>query len=121
MKIATTLKLKKKRNEVNIKSGEAVSRRNETITTYSRVLIQEFVNPDRIPFEVITVSEADVLFVGNRVPTDSFFPGYDWTIIVCPKCKRHVGWAFTKTSQPPNSEPEFYALIWSKVFYEKNR
>lgn len=70
---------------------------------------------------MITVDEADVLLVGERVSKVTFFPGYDWTIIVCPKCKRHVGWAFTKAGSPPNSEPHFYALIWSKLFYEHNR
>lgn len=73
-----------------------------------------------MPFEVITVDQADVLFIGSRVASDSFFPGYDWTIIVCPKCKRHIGWAFTKAKLPANSEPDFYALIWDKIFYENN-
>lgn len=82
------------------------------------ILLQEFVNPHKIPFEVLTVREADVLPVGARVSADTFFPGYDWTIIVCPKCKSHIGWAFTATIAPADSEPEFYALIREKVYYE---
>jgi len=103
---------------VNVKSTEAVSRRNETTTGGHGILIQEFINPNNIPFEVMTVTDADVLPVGQRVATASFFPGYDWTIVVCPKCKRHIGWAFTENSAPENSEPTFYALIMDKLFYE---
>ena len=66
----------------------------------------------------MTVSDADVLLVGSRVAAASFFPGYDWTIVVCPKCKRHIGWAFTQNSAAKNSDPSFYALIMDKIFYE---
>merc|ERR1712130_451023 len=103
---------------VNIKSSEAVGRRNEILATSQRILLQEFINPANVPFEVATVDAADVLLVGDRVASDSFFPGYDWTIIVCPKCKRHVGWAFTDHQKPKNSDPDFYGLIWSKIFLE---
>jgi hypothetical protein len=104
---------------ITVRSDEAVGRRNESFPS-AFILLQEFINPNKIPFEVLTVREADVLPVGARVSSDTFFPGYDWTIIVCPKCKAHIGWAFTPTISPADSEPEFYALIREKVYYEIN-
>lgn len=29
---------------------------------------------------------------------DSWFPGYAWTIVSCPRCMSHLGWRFTVAS-----------------------
>ena len=75
-------------------------------------------NPGGYHFELVTVTEADVLLTGQRVSSDTFFLGFDWTIAVCPKCKNHIGWGFTPTNAPVGTEPTFYALIHEKLFYE---
>ena len=80
--------------------------------------VKEFVNPGGYHFELVTVTEADVLLTGQRVSSDTFFLGFDWTIAVCPKCKNHIGWGFTPTNAPVGTEPTFYALIHEKLFYE---
>lgn len=63
-------------------------------------------------FDVITATSADVTKVGEvstlvscaifeldkslfylqAYSKDSWFPGYSWTIAVCPKCGHHMGW-----------------------------
>ena len=35
-----------------------------------------------------------------------------------PKCKNHIGWAFTPVISPMGSDPTFYALIHEKLYYE---
>lgn len=92
--------------------------RNESFAFEHGIIVQEFVNPGGYHFELVTVTEADVLLTGQRVTADTFFLGFDWTIAVCPKCKNHIGWGFTPTHAPVGTEPTFYALIHEKLFYE---
>jgi hypothetical protein len=103
---------------INIKSDERVGIRNETFAYERGVIIQEFINPAGFHFDLITVTRADVLAMGKREKENSFFEGFDWTIVVCPKCKNHIGWAFTPLTSPPGSDPTFYALIHEKLYYE---
>ena len=63
-------------------------------------------------------NSAKVIEKGGRVSENSFFIGFDWTIVVCPKCENHVGWAFTPTHSKPGTAPTFYALIHDKLYYE---
>lgn len=45
-------------------------------------------------------------------PTQEFswFPGYEWQVIVCTNCRGHIGWLF---SQP---QDHFYGLLFEKIF-----
>jgi hypothetical protein len=36
--------------------------------------------------------------VGEKVAEHSWFPGYSWQILICAKCKAHIGWRFEKLS-----------------------
>lgn len=57
--------------------------RNESFAFEHGIIVQEFVNPGGYHFELVTVTKADVLLTGQRVSSDTFFLGFDWTIAVC--------------------------------------
>lgn len=40
-----------------------------------------------------------VILQGKPTATDSWFPGYSWTIAHCAHCARHIGWHFTHDSR----------------------
>lgn len=37
---------------------------------------------------------------GRATATDSWFPGYAWTITNCGRCYSHLGWKFTAVGAP---------------------
>jgi len=84
--------------------------------------IYHFKQPGRIshlqlPFKVLPMYSIDQTGIvdipapeGNGL--DSWFPGYEWSILVCRICEQsfHVGWRYTPTS-PSADKKEFFALI----------
>jgi len=103
---------------INIKSEQSVSIRNESFAHEHGIIVQEFINPGGYHFDLVTVKQAKVVEKGARVSEHSFFAGFDWTIVVCPKCENHIGWAFTPSHSKEGAPPTFYALIHDKLFYE---
>jgi len=104
------------RDLIRVSSTKSVSKRNETIIGIPETLIQLFENPQNQRFEVIISKKADVLLHGNTVPEHSWFPGYAWTIILCPKCGQHLGWHFGSAVRNlghagQHAKDEFYGLI----------
>ncbi len=52
-------------------------------------------NPSGIPFDIACFSDAPGCL--PRGPFESYwtwFPGFDWQIVICGGCGRHLGWAF---------------------------
>jgi len=84
--------------------------------------IYHFKQPERIshlqlPFKVLpmySIDETGIVDIPAPEGTglDSWFPGYQWSILVCRICEQslHVGWRYTPTS-PNGDKKEFFALI----------
>lgn len=106
-------------SEIKADSG---SRANNTSRT---VLIQLFVNPAGVSFELLAskTASARARTHGSPIMTDSWFPGYSWQPVTC-KCGEHIGWKFTVnkdiTTTDSRDSLSFYGLILSKVHSDKN-
>nr|XP_022322221.1 uncharacterized protein LOC111123868 [Crassostrea virginica] len=87
----------------HIPSKVAHRQRNDTISGQNGTLIQLFKNPDGMYFEVITAMVANVNEASKPSDMMTWFPGYHWTICVCPRCMKHLGWQYHATS--PQTKP----------------
>ncbi|XP_074656416.1 uncharacterized protein LOC141909724 [Tubulanus polymorphus] len=96
-------------------SPRAIHQRNDTIINIPGILIQRFRNPHGSEFEVITATQADILKVDKAYAMDSWFPGFTWQIVVCPRCGFHLGWLF----QPlyGGEQRSFIGLILDKLLH----
>ena len=88
--------------------------------------VQLMVNPAGHKFEMITVREAfNLQAVGEPSSMATWFPGYQWTSMVCSGCNAFVGWRFTRdTSAEPASDKRpatFYGLVWAEVVQYHDR
>ncbi|XP_025090866.1 protein cereblon homolog [Pomacea canaliculata] len=112
---------------VKIPSQLAHRQRNDTLAGAKGVLIQLFKNPQGKYFELITSSEADVQEVEQPHLADSWFPGFTWTIAVCPRCGYHLGWVFKPVSTSVMSDSmhrtnymqQFIGLILGNLLHEQ--
>lgn len=77
----------------------------------------------QLPFKLLLLKSLDltdlhVLEVSKEQAQDSWFPGYEWSVLVCGRCDgRHLGWKFV----PARSGSAFYALIVEAVEGEEER
>ncbi|XP_059139972.1 protein cereblon-like [Physella acuta] len=105
-------------------SSLALRQRNDTIANSDKVLIQLFKNPQGIYFELITSLESELETEPQRYASDSWFPGYAWSIAKCPKCGSHLGWSFTVLTDVLNSAESqlssFFGLILDKIMHEND-
>lgn len=64
--------------------------------------------------DMITVTELDndldVISVGSASVECCWFPGYKWTIILCPRCHSHLGWCYVVNSSLTLRPRIFYGL-----------
>ena len=64
-------------------------------------IVGNYVNAHGIVHQTVTLSQClpniSVLLFGPPTASDSWFPGYSWTIAYC-QCMNHLGWLFTKTT-----------------------
>jgi hypothetical protein len=68
-----------------------------------------FVNPHGYSFTIGCFSHADgVAAEGEPVSFWSWFPGYQWQIVLCRQCTLHLGWRFSGAS-------DFYGLILNRL------
>jgi len=73
-------------------------------------------NKMQLPFKILPVptlagTDLEVIEVPFEQASNSWFPGYAWSILVCMKCEgTHIGWKFTPTTTGASAAP-FYALI----------
>ena len=90
------------------------------------VLVQLFVNPAGVSFELLTtrVVNTQAGVHGSPIATDSWFPGYSWQPLSC-KCGHHIGWRFTVNKDisvtTDNKESlSFYGLVFSKLLSDRD-
>jgi len=69
--------------------------------------------------DMITVTELDedlnVTTVGTPSTECCWFPGYQWTIIMCPNCHSHLGWNYLVEDNLPLTPKLFYGLCVSAI------
>ncbi|MEM9695939.1 MAG: cereblon family protein [Myxococcota bacterium] len=66
------------------------------------------VNPAGHGFAIGCFSRADGDAVGPSVLEDTWFEGYAWTIFVCARCRRHLGWRY-------DGPTRFFGLIFAHL------
>ncbi|CAL1540198.1 unnamed protein product [Lymnaea stagnalis] len=100
----------------------ALRQRNDTISNSNKVLIQLFKNPNDVYFELITSLESELESDTQKFATDSWFPGYSWSIAKCPKCGTHIGWSYHALAGTIDSATShvttFFGLILDKIMHE---
>ena len=69
-----------------------------------------FTNPHGLRFEIALFGEAPG-GADEGEPTEyfSWFVGYTWTILLCARCRMHLGWRFRCTGPPAPAEPPGFA------------
>jgi hypothetical protein len=95
--------------------------RNDTVLGVQGVLIQLFENPHGKQFEVITSSSADVFRQDQAFGEHSWFPGFLWHIVVCPRCGYHLGWSFEPADhqqEKVDTDQTFIALILDHLLHQ---
>ncbi|CAI6360372.1 unnamed protein product [Macrosiphum euphorbiae] len=64
--------------------------------------------------EMITVTklddDLDVISVGSPSTECCWFPGYKWTVILCPNCQSHLGWSYLADENLTITPRVFYGL-----------
>ncbi|RUS91630.1 hypothetical protein EGW08_000603, partial [Elysia chlorotica] len=94
----------------------ALGVRNDTIATDQRLFIQLFKNPQGLKLLIIHCRYINFA-------TDSWFPGYVWSIAKCPRCGTHIGWMFTAakaTLEKAESRiSSFIGIILGQVMHEQ--
>ncbi|XP_076437793.1 uncharacterized protein LOC143276980 [Babylonia areolata] len=113
-------------NLLNIPSPLAHRQRNDTLSGTKGVLIQLFKNPHGKYFEIISSKEAEVQRVSKPYAEDSWFPGFMWSVAVCPRCGQQLGWVFeplpasetiVQMKATQHSGP-FFGLILGSLLHE---
>jgi Yippee zinc-binding/DNA-binding /Mis18, centromere assembly len=67
-----------------------------------------YVNEHGVIHQTITLREVNagsVHFDSSAHVQDSWFPGYNWTIMSCSACAHHLGWKFCSVEGPPAPSP----------------
>ncbi|ESO95620.1 hypothetical protein LOTGIDRAFT_227202 [Lottia gigantea] len=108
---------------MEVPSKLAHRQRNDSFIGSERILIQLFKNPQEKYFEVVTAKSAEIHKLDHK-PTseDSWFPGFSWTIVVCPRCGSHIGWLFEANHKHSHTSPvtSFYGLILNHLLLDKD-
>ena len=68
-----------------------------------------FSNPLGLAFTVGCFRTTRCVTRGAGTREHTWFPGYDWTIAICPSCLDHLGWKFECAGD------SFYALILDRI------
>ncbi|XP_014788483.1 protein cereblon isoform X1 [Octopus bimaculoides] len=106
---------------VHIPSSLALRQRNDTIQSKDKTIVQLFQNPEGKYFEVITFSKAEVLKADKPHKEDTWFPGFSWSIVICPTCGVHMGWFFESfdSDYHTGEKKSFYGLILSHLVHQE--
>ncbi len=78
---------------INQKTNKSLNSVKKLIFDKS-VLHHTFKNPSNIYFEIFTLKEANLVCSNENIESYTFFPGYGWSMCVCPLCGEHHGWRF---------------------------
>uniref|UniRef100_A0A0K0EUC4 CULT domain-containing protein n=1 Tax=Strongyloides venezuelensis TaxID=75913 RepID=A0A0K0EUC4_STRVS len=77
--------------------------------------IQKFINPANEEFDVMIVNGATLMYHGDPSFEATWYPNYQWTICLCRKCRKHMGWYFSK---PRQEKDGFIGLILDRLISE---
>ncbi|CEF63025.1 Hypothetical protein SRAE_1000129100 [Strongyloides ratti] len=77
--------------------------------------IQKFINPANDEFSVMTVNGATLMYHGDPSFEATWYPNYQWTVCLCRKCRKHMGWYFSK---PRQEKDGFIGLILDRLISE---
>jgi len=69
-----------------------------------------FVNPAGVEFEIAIYREIACRRQGPLTLAYTWFAGFAWQLVLCPGCRRHLGWRYHQ----PDS-PDFYGLITDRI------
>jgi len=81
-------------NIIDVPSKEAQWTYNTTILNRNNTLVHTFRNPQGAKFQVFAAKTADVYKKEEAFATHTWFPGFAWSIVACPRCGFHLGWFF---------------------------
>ncbi|XP_025205986.1 protein cereblon-like [Melanaphis sacchari] len=83
-----------------------------------------FCNSWGIIHDMITVTELhqdlNALSIGIPSSECSWFPGYVWTIILCPNCRNHLGWRYLVNGELSLKPKLFYGLCLKAITSAKD-
>ena len=66
-----------------------------------------YVNPFGLAFRVMTALRSrNTVTVGEATEEHSWFPGYEWVMLLCADCAAHVGWSYHAVV--PDAEPAHF-------------
>lgn len=89
--------------------GNAITARDQKIQVNGSHA-HTFFNPAGIVFELGCFRLAPgCLTAGKPSPEFTWFPGYVWRVVMCRRCKVHLGWVFAM------GEHTFHGLILTKL------
>ena len=103
---------------INVPSASSKKAWYDTIMGVEGVLLQQFVNPSRIQFNVITMKEANVLESKEEIMEDTWFKDHSWMFCSCSRCRSHLGWKykpFNFNHLTHDKGEMFYGLIYDKL------
>lgn len=74
-----------------------------------------FVNPNGFVHDTLTVSKAsNLVYQYSWTSEHTWFPGYEWRIVCCDVCNRHIGWCY-RTTLPDTKPKRFWGLSRANV------
>ena len=103
---------------INIPSQSSVKAWYEMVMGVDDVLVQEFVNPNHMKFNVITLRDANVIEAKEEVKDDTWFKEHSWMFCLCKRCKSHLGWKykpFNFNHLTHDKKEMFYGLIHNRL------
>ena len=107
----------------NQESSVALSSKISSVFYNRDVLLNTFKNPHNSYFQVVTFKDAIISCDNENYEENSFFPGYSWSMCICPSCMNHLGWKFkpiinhciNKNIKHCSNNKPFYGLIKDKL------
>jgi hypothetical protein len=105
---ACSSRLARRDDIVSVESSVALSAENLTVwSAAAPMLIQRFSNGAQ-EFQLFTVLRTRAVPVTRPSGAQTWWPGFEWSVLQCPVCSTHVGWHFTPTNR--SSQFQFAAL-----------
>ncbi len=100
------------RNAFTLSAQAALNERNVSVQG-QRVLVQSFRNPLGTEFDLLLLRDAELAVISGVYMNETWFPGYGWSIAVCPRCGGHRGWMYSAVA--PGGIDEFYGIVLKNV------
>ncbi|XP_073946139.1 protein cereblon-like [Choristoneura fumiferana] len=92
---------------------------NDTLFSKESVLVQVVSNDYIFQFPVIVFEQSTCVGIGEWEADNSWFPGYQWKLCVCPDCAAFLGWIFEPINpRIRNSPDKIFSLILTSLIGE---